>query len=452
MTVSSVLVQWWSLVAVAALIGAVALDVAVLADSGPEMVAVRRRLGRWTVFWAVMVLLASGATLLVRAGTMAGGRLDLALRALPAVLTRTHFGAIWIARLASVVVFLVVGRLPFRFACRIGLLLVLGVSLTTSLTGHADDWGDLTLRVFADWVHVTSSAVWVGGLFGIAAIVMRSVRVWPGGVMATVAGRFSRLAGLCLLLVVLTGMYNAFVQLPFISALWTTSYGQALLAKLVVVLGVLGLGALNRYTLVPALTGVRGHGFGYRLFRLARYLARRRGRPPAATAPRRFASYVSREAILGVVVFAATAVLTESTPPRHLGHLMHAVAEQSGPYRITMEELHNAGGIPKGWIFRPPEGDPDRGREAFVKLECFACHTVQGESFPRPSRPGPDLTGMGAHHPAGYLAESVMNPNRVIVEGPGYTGPDGKSIMPDYRDSLTLADLSDLVAYLKSLD
>ena len=58
---------------------------------------------------------------------------------------------------------------------------------------------------------------------------------------------------------------------------------------------------------------------------------------------------------------------------------------------------------------------------------------------------------MGEHHPAGYLAESILNPNAVIVEGPGYSGPDGRSTMPDYRDALSVADLIDLVAYLRSL-
>ena len=58
---------------------------------------------------------------------------------------------------------------------------------------------------------------------------------------------------------------------------------------------------------------------------------------------------------------------------------------------------------------------------------------------------------MGEHHPAGYLAESILNPNAVIVKGPGYIGPDGRSTMPDYRDALSVADLIDLVAYLRSL-
>ena len=53
--------------------------------------------------------------------------------------------------------------------------------------------------------------------------------------------------------------------------------------------------------------------------------------------------------------------------------------------------------------------------------------------------------------PAEYLTESILNPNAVIVIGQGYTGPDGLSIMPDYRESLTASELIDLVAYLKSL-
>ena len=58
---------------------------------------------------------------------------------------------------------------------------------------------------------------------------------------------------------------------------------------------------------------------------------------------------------------------------------------------------------------------------------------------------------MGPYHPAEYFAESVLDPNAVIVKGPGYTSPDGSSIMPGYADSLSVAQLIDLVAYLRSM-
>ena len=58
---------------------------------------------------------------------------------------------------------------------------------------------------------------------------------------------------------------------------------------------------------------------------------------------------------------------------------------------------------------------------------------------------------MGAHHPAAYFAEAIIHPNRVILIGEGYTGPDGLSTMPNYNEELTVAELIDLVTYLKSL-
>ncbi len=76
---------------------------------------------------------------------------------------------------------------------------------------------------------------------------------------------------------------------------------------------------------------------------------------------------------------------------------------------------------------------------------------MAGERFPPSAGLGPDLTGAGEHHPAGYLLESVINPNAVIVQGRGYTGPDGLSSMPSYADRLAVQELLDLVAYLRSL-
>lgn len=121
---------------------------------------------------------------------------------------------------------------------------------------------------------------------------------------------------------------------------------------------------------------------------------------------------------------------------------------------VTMEALHRSGGVPVGWRFTPPPGYVDAGRQAFIDYGCVSCHTVQGEQFPLPPdeerSPGPDLTGMGSHHPPEYFVEAILNPNAVLVDGPGYLGPDGWSIMPEYPD-MTLADLADLVAYLHSL-
>ena len=215
-----------------------------------------------------------------------------------------------------------------------------------------------------------------------------------------------------------------------------TTYGVALLLKIFLALVLAFLGAINRYRLLPGL------GSGRSVF--GAVIA-----PGAAVAS--LSRFVSREALVAVVVFGCTAVLGESTPKSHEGHTSPVADREGSTARVTMEALHASGGVPKDWIFAPPDGDPRKGRVVFERLECFTCHAVAGEKFPRPSRPGPALTDVGRHHPAGYLFESVINPNAVIVEAPGYTGPNGRSIMPDHRDSLSARELIDLVAYLKSL-
>jgi hypothetical protein len=166
-----------------------------------------------------------------------------------------------------------------------------------------------------------------------------------------------------------------------------------------------------------------------------------------------------RTACLAIACLCIGAVLASgraqaAEPPPH-GAAGGPHRDEGAPMRIGMEELHRQGGVPPGWRFTLPPGDANAGRQVFVKLECYQCHAIQGESFPQAaaSAPGigPELTGMGAHHPAEYFAESIVNPNAVIVAGPGYTDAAGQSIMPDYRDSLTVGEWLDLVAYLKSL-
>ena len=121
--------------------------------------------------------------------------------------------------------------------------------------------------------------------------------------------------------------------------------------------------------------------------------------------------------------------------------------------RLNMMDLHRMGGVPPGWKLSPPPGDVATGRTLFVDYGCASCHRVEGESFsvkPGAGEVGPDLTGMGAHHPPAYFAEAILNPDAILIEGPGYISPDGHSTMPDYPD-MSIQQLGDLVAYLSSL-
>jgi len=113
---------------------------------------------------------------------------------------------------------------------------------------------------------------------------------------------------------------------------------------------------------------------------------------------------------------------------------------------------HGAHQTPEGWKLTWPQGDPVKGREVFVKLECYSCHAVKGEQFPAPSGEiGPELAAMGPLHDAEYFAEAIIHPNAVIEKGRDYEAADGSSKMPSYNDLVTVQEVIDLVAYLKTL-
>jgi putative heme-binding domain-containing protein len=136
-------------------------------------------------------------------------------------------------------------------------------------------------------------------------------------------------------------------------------------------------------------------------------------------------------------------------------------------------------------------GDPQRGAVLYqTKGDCAACHTIAGQG----GAVGPDLTGIGTSRSAPHLRESLVNPaadfprgfafvRAVTRAGKALTGVRvnedtfsiqfrdtkgvlhsfwktelrelrkdlQKSPMPSYRDSLSAAELDDLVAYLASL-
>ncbi len=127
----------------------------------------------------------------------------------------------------------------------------------------------------------------------------------------------------------------------------------------------------------------------------------------------------------------------------------HEHGDHASPQKAAEHVEH---GTPEGWKFTWPKGDPVKGREVFVKLECYSCHEVQGEKFPAPSGDiGPELSMMGPLHDAEYFAEAIINPNAVVEKGKGYEAADGSSKMPSYNDLATVQEVIDLVAYLKGL-
>jgi len=164
----------------------------------------------------------------------------------------------------------------------LGLVFVSGLSLS----GHsAADAGHSWVSELADWVHLSSAMLWVGGLVQLAAV------IWPGApeLRRDAFLRFSRLATVLVALLVGAGTYLSVLRLPRVHDLWTSGYGHVLLVKLGLVCLALAWGAGHHFLAVPRIQreGVMGV--------LARTLV--------------------GESAVAMAVLLAAAVLTDSKPP-----------------------------------------------------------------------------------------------------------------------------------------
>lgn len=115
--------------------------------------------------------------------------------------------------------------------------------LSGPISGHASTHSAHDAAVLLIAVHVGAAAAWVGGL-----ITMLIVIAPYRDLFATALPRFSAVAGVCLVLVTVTGVISAIIRLPSAGDLVATGYGLLIIAKsgCLVGLGLLGRRARRR--------------------------------------------------------------------------------------------------------------------------------------------------------------------------------------------------------------
>ncbi|MGJ6126769.1 copper resistance protein CopC [Mycolicibacterium sp. Y3] len=138
------------------------------------------------------------------------------------------------------------GAPPYRLVL-VGVGAALGVVGSVAVEGHSGVGADVWLAAPAAALHILAMSVWMGGLVVLTLFVLPSDRVDQ-------LNRWSVTAFLCLVVLVLTGEYQAWRQVAPVEALWSTSYGITLLVKLIgvtamVVLAYLGRRRLSRKVL-----------------------------------------------------------------------------------------------------------------------------------------------------------------------------------------------------------
>lgn len=141
--------------------------------------------------------------------------------------------------------------LSVRGAAALLLLALFGI-LPPAFGGHSAGSGSHQLAVSAMLLHVVGVVLWAGGLLALLLTWQLSTSDLRRGVH-----RYSRLAGWCLVLVAASGMANILGRIGRASALGETNYGLLVIAKILALAALAGLGLLHRRRTIPVLD--RGH-------------------------------------------------------------------------------------------------------------------------------------------------------------------------------------------------
>lgn len=190
-------------------------------------------------------------------------------------------GRILIAIPAAIVVFLLARSRP-RLALTVGGVAAAGCIALTSAGSHAAAFGSLA-PIAAQAFHIAGASVWLSGIVLLAAGVL--ARGFSREQVPQLVRRFSALALVAIGLLSATGIYSVWVETGQLLSL-DTDYGRVLAVKIALFVLAIGIGALN-------------------------YLEA----PRALVERMPFVQRVSAEAVLGVAIVVATALLASGSPP-----------------------------------------------------------------------------------------------------------------------------------------
>jgi copper transport protein len=237
------------------------------------------------------------------------------------LLSRGRFATLWWVRLALVAVTLAmlgwrgVRRWPGQAA-----LVATGLALlTSSLNSHAAALlSGAYLAVAADWIHFLGVAAWIGGLLSmvfVLPIAVESSQRVGDRVLAGAVARFSNVALLSVGVIVVSGTFQAWLEVGSWEGLVQSAYGLSVTAKIALLAVMLAMAAFNLLIVRPGLARMVAGGTAAAASELAR----------------RFGLAIRGEVALGLVVLAVAAVLTGLQPAREELARAAGIELQGGP-------------------------------------------------------------------------------------------------------------------------
>jgi copper transport protein len=229
--------------------------------------------------------------------------------------------------------------------------------LVPGAAGHAAQTPPRGLSLLFDWTHLAAGSLWVGGLAGLL-VLWRSLPVASrtAGLVVAVP-RFSNTALASVIVLVASGIGASLLHLPTLGSLWQTSYGQALLVKIGLLLGAIVLASVNLLRAKPRLE-----------------------RPGSALLLRRL---VAGETLLVAAAVFAAAVLSSLAPPSKALASVGAASAHVGPgavrsvvqkdgYTLSVGVAPNKAAVPNSFVLRLTKGgQPVRGAEVVLTFEML---------------------------------------------------------------------------------
>jgi putative copper resistance protein D len=244
-----------------------ALLIGALSDeSGPWARSAIRRMGLFARVSQVLMVAGLIASLWLEGAVMLETSAIDASASLPMVITESRFGAVWSVACACLLALIALdaaARRPPRRAVRAAMLVLLTVfAWARAALGHAAAGGLGSVWVLVDAVHLLSMGAWVGAVV-VAAWTLAPLEADSESdhrAQLRLLEELSRIATIALAGVTASGVANAWRGVGSVGNLWSTAYGELVVAKVAIVILALVLGASIRLYLLPSLRAAQASG------------------------------------------------------------------------------------------------------------------------------------------------------------------------------------------------
>lgn len=248
---AEVAVRWFNFLALVWGIGSIAFMVLVWRPTALAAWRVAEKRLRQTMWIGWMLLGAATLLILLTQAALATGvgvGAPPNVAAIGDVITHIRFGALWLGRGALWLLIGVLLATADRGRWVLWAALVAGAMLLalTSAFGHAGAGIDTTAATVADWFHLLMTAIWLGRLVQLLAILpLLAHNKTPVASTERLVAQFSNVARVAVTGIIVTGFYAAWLQVGSVDALFTTMCGRLLLVKLVLIVPLVGIAAFN---------------------------------------------------------------------------------------------------------------------------------------------------------------------------------------------------------------